>query len=117
MVQLHVNVVQPPVVQLWFQVVPRAQRVVQVFAPEAGWWWCGGGVVVWWVRVNQCKVVLGDMEVLLWWSFHDSKISSEIEEAPRQNLLTLLKQFWSKNDKMPKYNLAILLYELLSKML
>ena len=80
-------------------------------------WWCGGGVVVWWVRVNQCKVVLGDMEVLLWWSFHDSKISSEIEEAPRQNLLTLLKQFWSKNDKMPKYNMAILLYELLSKML
>ena len=72
-------------------------------------WWCGGGVVVWWVRVNQCKVVLGDMEVLLWWSFHDSKISSEIEEAPRQNLLTLLKQFWSKNDKMPKYNMAILL--------
>ena len=80
-------------------------------------WWCGGGVVVWWVRVNQCKVVLGDMEVLLWWSFHDSKISSEIEEAPRQNLLTLLKQFWSKNDKMPKYNMAILLYELQSKML
>ena len=77
----------------------------------------GGGVVVWWVRVNQCKVVLGDMEVLLWWSFHDSKISSEIEEAPRQNLLTLLKQFWSKNDKMPKYNMAILLSELLSKML
>ena len=48
MVQLHVNVVQPPVVQLWFQVVPRAQRVVQVFAPEAGWWWCGGVVVGWW---------------------------------------------------------------------
>ena len=73
MVQLHVNIVQPPVVQLWLQVVPRAKRVVQVFAPEAGWWWGGVAVVVGY-RVNQCKVVLGGMEVWLWWSFHYSKI-------------------------------------------
>ena len=39
-----------------------------------------------------------------------------MEEAPRQNLLTLLKQFWSKKAIMPKYDMAILLYGLLSKM-
>ena len=95
MVQLQVNVVQPPVVQLWFQVVPRAKRVVQVFAPEAEWW-CGSMVVGWWGRVNQCKVVLGSMEVWFRWSFLNSKIPSEMEEAPCQNLLTLKNSFEAK---------------------
>ena len=56
----------------------------------------GGVVVGWWGRVNQFKVVLGSMEVWLWWSFHDSKIPSEMEEAPCQNLLTLKNSFEAK---------------------
>ena len=111
MVQLYVNVVQPPVVQLWFQVVPRALGVVQVFTPEAEWW-CGGGVVGEGQPMQGCLGWHGSLVVVVISLF---KKSSETEEAPRQNLLTLLKQFWSKKAIMPKYDMIILLYGLLSK--